>query len=44
VIRSLLAFAAFAAVVTMTPGLDTMLVVRTAALRGRRAAFAAASG
>jgi len=44
VIRSLLAFAAFAAVVTVTPGLDTMLVVRTAAVRGRRAAFAAAAG
>jgi threonine/homoserine/homoserine lactone efflux protein len=44
VIRSLLAFAAFAALVTVTPGLDTMLVVRTAAVRGRRAAFAAAAG
>jgi threonine/homoserine/homoserine lactone efflux protein len=44
VIRSLLAFAAFAAVVTVTPGLDTMLVVRTAAVRGRRAAFVTGSG
>jgi threonine/homoserine/homoserine lactone efflux protein len=44
VIRSLLAFAAFAAVVTITPGLDTMLVVRTAVARGRRSAFAAGSG
>jgi threonine/homoserine/homoserine lactone efflux protein len=43
-IRSLLAFAAFAAVVTVTPGLDTMLVVRTAAVRGRRAAFVTGSG
>src|SRR6266511_1758964 len=32
VIRSLLAFAAFAAVLTVTPGLDTVLVLRTPAL------------
>jgi len=44
VIRALLAFAAFAAVVTITPGLDSMLVVRTAVVRGRRQAFAAAAG
>jgi threonine/homoserine/homoserine lactone efflux protein len=43
-LRALLAFAAFAAVVTITPGLDTMLVVRTAAVSGRRPAFAAAAG
>jgi threonine/homoserine/homoserine lactone efflux protein len=43
-LRALLAFAAFAAVVTITPGLDTMLVVRTAAVSGRRAAFASAGG
>jgi len=43
-LRALLAFAAFAAVVTITPGLDTMLVVRTAAVSGRRAAFATAGG
>jgi len=43
-LRALLAFAAFAAIVTITPGLDTMLVVRTAAVSGRRAALAAASG
>jgi threonine/homoserine/homoserine lactone efflux protein len=44
VTSALLAFAAFAAVVTVTPGLDTMLVVRTAAVSGRRAALAAAAG
>jgi threonine/homoserine/homoserine lactone efflux protein len=44
VLPALLAFAAFAAVVTITPGLDTMLVVRTAAVSGRRPAFAAAAG
>src|SRR6266511_4377000 len=37
VIRSLLAFAAFAAVLTVTPGLDTVLVLRTTARQGRRA-------
>lgn len=39
-----LVFAAFAAVLTVTPGLDTMLVLRTAALTGRRAALAAVAG
>jgi threonine/homoserine/homoserine lactone efflux protein len=43
-LRALLAFAAFAAIVTITPGLDTMLVVRTAAVGGRRPAFASAGG
>jgi threonine/homoserine/homoserine lactone efflux protein len=41
---SLLSFALFAAVLTVTPGLDTMFVVRTAAVSSRRAAFAAAVG
>jgi threonine/homoserine/homoserine lactone efflux protein len=39
-----LAFALFAAVLTVTPGLDTMLVVRTAAASGRWPALAAALG
>jgi threonine/homoserine/homoserine lactone efflux protein len=39
-----LAFALFAAVLTVTPGLDTVLVIRTAAVRGRRPAAAAALG
>ena len=43
-LHALLAFAVFAAIVTITPGLDTMLVVRTAAVSGRAAAFAAAAG
>jgi threonine/homoserine/homoserine lactone efflux protein len=42
--RSLLAFAAFAAVLTLTPGVDTFLVLRTTASRGREAGFAAAVG
>jgi len=41
---SLLAFAAFAAVLTITPGLDTVLVLRTTVARGRLAGFAAAVG
>ncbi len=40
----MLAFAIFAALVTITPGLDTMLVVRTAAVSGRAPAMAAALG
>ncbi len=43
-VASLLAFAAFAALLTITPGLDTMYVVRTAAVSGRVAALAAACG
>ena len=40
----MLAFALVAAVVTVTPGLDTVLVLRTAAVSGRRAALAAGAG
>jgi threonine/homoserine/homoserine lactone efflux protein len=43
-LHAILVFAAFAAVLTVTPGLDTMLVLRTAALTGRRAALAAVAG
>ncbi len=43
-LHALLAFAVFAAIVTVIPGLDTMLVVRTAAVSGRGPAFAAAAG
>ena len=42
--RSLLAFAVFAAVLTVTPGLDTVLVLRLTATRGRLAGFAGAVG
>jgi len=41
---SLAAFALFAAVLTVTPGLDTMLVLRTTAVGGRRAGLAAVLG
>jgi threonine/homoserine/homoserine lactone efflux protein len=41
---SLLGFAAFAAVLTVTPGLDTVLVLRLTATRGRLTGFAAAAG
>jgi threonine/homoserine/homoserine lactone efflux protein len=43
-VRAMLAFAAFAAVVTVTPGLDTMVVLRVTTLSGRRAALAAVAG
>jgi threonine/homoserine/homoserine lactone efflux protein len=38
------AFAVFAAVLTVTPGLDTMLVLRTTALAGRRTGLASVLG
>ena len=41
---SVAAFAMFAAVLAITPGLDTMLVVRTAAGTGRPAGLAAVAG
>ena len=41
---SLLAFALFAAVLAITPGLDTFLVLRTTAAGGRTAGFAAVVG
>jgi threonine/homoserine/homoserine lactone efflux protein len=43
-VSSVGAFAVFAAVLAVTPGLDTMLVLRTAALGGRRAGLAAVAG
>ncbi|MES9541641.1 MULTISPECIES: LysE family translocator [unclassified Actinomadura] len=39
-----LAFAAVAALVTITPGLDTMLVLRTTVTSGRRTGYLAATG
>lgn len=42
--QSLLGFTLLAAVVAVTPGLDTILVLRQALRGGRRSAFAAASG
>jgi RhtB (resistance to homoserine/threonine) family protein len=42
--RSVWAFAIFAAVLTVTPGLDTILVLRTTAVAGRRTGLAAATG
>jgi threonine/homoserine/homoserine lactone efflux protein len=42
--HSLLAFAIFAGLVTITPGVDTMLVVRISAASGRRAGLAAVAG
>ena len=42
--QSLLGFTLLAAVVTVTPGLDTVLVLRQALRSGRRSAFAAAAG
>lgn len=38
------AFAVFAAILTITPGLDTMLVLRTTAVSGRPAGLAAVTG
>jgi threonine/homoserine/homoserine lactone efflux protein len=43
-VSSLGAFAVFAAVLALTPGLDTMLVLRTTALGGRRSGLAAVAG
>jgi threonine/homoserine/homoserine lactone efflux protein len=40
----MLAFAAVAAIVTVTPGLDTVLVLRVVAVSGRGAALCAAGG
>jgi len=42
--QSLLGFTLLAAVVAVTPGLDTVLVLRQALRSGRRSAFAAAAG
>ncbi|WP_119419780.1 LysE family translocator [Desertibaculum subflavum] len=43
-LASLLAFTVAAALLTMAPGLDTALVLRTAAVEGPRRAYAAALG
>jgi threonine/homoserine/homoserine lactone efflux protein len=44
VLTDALAFAAVAALVTITPGLDTVLVLRTAVSSGRRAGYLAGVG
>ena len=43
-IESLLSFAVLAGILTLVPGIDTTLVLRTAIARGSRAAFAALLG
>lgn len=43
-VSALIAFAAAAVLLTITPGMDNALVLRTAAVDGRRDAFAAALG
>jgi len=44
VLQALLAFSVAAALLTLTPGLDTALILRTAAVEGPRKALAAALG
>jgi threonine/homoserine/homoserine lactone efflux protein len=44
VLSAVASFAVVAGMLTLVPGLDTALVLRTAVTRGRRAAFAAALG
>ena len=43
-LASAVSFAVFAMVLTITPGLDTVLVLRTRVSSGRRAAYAAGAG